>query len=217
MKCPLCYSSQTDLFFSKKKTQKDYWDCQSCRLIFMDQNKILSHEKELEHYQTHNNDIHDVRYQNFVSDITSYIKKNCSTKDLGLDYGAGPGPVITHVLAQEGFHVEIYDPYFAPNSQALEKKYDFIVSCEVIEHFSRPRKEFTKLADLLQTDGTLILKTHIYNDDIHFPSWYYHADPTHICFYRSETLTWIAQKFLFPDVKILSERLCVLKKVLVKS
>lgn len=212
MKCPLCQSSQTELVFSKKKTQKDYWDCQSCRLIFMDQSKALSHEEEFAHYQTHNNDIHDPRYQNFVSDITDYIKGHCSPKDLGLDYGAGPGPVIKHVLAPVGHQVEIYDPYFAPNPQALEKKYDYIVSCEVIEHFNNPRDEFKKLSALLKEEATLILKTHIYGDDIHFPSWYYHADPTHICFYRTETFEWIKEKYHFKKVEILSDRLCVLWK-----
>lgn len=217
MMCPLCHSSQTVLFFSKKKTQKDYWDCQSCRLIFMDQSKALTHEEEFAHYQTHNNDIHDPRYQNFVSDITDYIKDHCSPKELGLDYGAGPGPVITHVLAAEGYQVEIYDPYFAPNLQALEKKYDYIVSCEVIEHFNNPHKEFKKLTALLNDEATLILKTHIYSDDIHFPTWYYHADPTHICFYRQQTFSWIAKNFSISSVEFLSERLCVLKKELVKS
>ena len=28
-----------------------------------------------------------------------------------------------------------------------------------------------------------------------FPDWYYHRDPTHICFYSRHTMQWIAERF----------------------
>lgn len=210
--CPLCLDSNTQLFFTKKKSEKNYWQCQVCQMIHLDKEYILNSAEEFEHYQTHNNDIHDPRYQKFVSDITDYVQEKISSSAIGLDFGAGPGPVITHVLEKSGYRVEVYDPFFNPQDEVLKSRYDFIVSCEVIEHFNNPAKEFSTLSNLLNEGAALILKSHFYKNDIHFPSWYYHADPTHICFYQEETFHWIKEKYQFKSVEILSDRLCVLWK-----
>jgi hypothetical protein len=210
--CPLCLETKSELFFTKKKSQKNYWDCANCKLIFLDEQSILATEQEFQHYHTHNNDIHDPRYQHFVSDITDYVKSNLKSDTVGLDYGAGPGPVITHVLQEAGYSLEVYDPYFHPHKEVLQRKYDFIVSCEVMEHFNRPAAEFAKLSLLLNENSPLILKSHFYKDEIDFPTWYYHADPTHISFYRKDSLEWIRSAFAFKKLEILSDRLCVFWK-----
>jgi len=31
--------------------------------------------------------------------------------------------------------------------------------------------------------------------DIDFKEWWYHRDATHVCFYRQETMEWIARRF----------------------
>jgi len=100
---------------------------------------------EKAHYLTHNNDIHDPRYQKYASPIIDYILVNFTKEHLGLDYGAGPGPIMAHMLEKQGYQIESYDPYFLPNQQTLQHQYDYIIASEVIEHFHRPNEEFTKM------------------------------------------------------------------------
>ena len=48
---------------------------------------------------------------------------------------------------------------------------------------------------LLEPGGMLGVLTGVLEDDAAFPSWWYHRDPTHIAFYRADTLSWIAKRF----------------------
>jgi len=48
---------------------------------------------------------------------------------------------------------------------------------------------------LLKPDGWLGVMTEIQDDDAAFATWWYLRDPTHVAFYRRETMTWIAQNF----------------------
>ena len=79
----------------------------------------------------------------------------------------------------------------------FDLRYDFITCTEVIEHVHEPFRVFEKLFNLLVPGGVLALMTGICDADIEreFSGWHYHRDCTHICFYRPQTLDWIAQKF----------------------
>ena len=50
----------------------------------------------------------------------------------GLDFGAGPGPALAAMMSEDGFDVAIYDPFFQPDAEALQRKYDFITSTETV-------------------------------------------------------------------------------------
>jgi len=71
-----------------------------------------------------------------------------------------------------------------------------------MEHFHTPDKEFCRLHSLLKPGGAIFFKTNIYNDDINFENWHYRNDPTHVFFYRKETLEWIQDHFGFSRVII---------------
>ena len=160
---------------------------------------------------THNNDIHDKGYQNFVSPIVNYILENVSAGKSGLDYGAGPGPVITHLLEKKGYDMHLYDPYFSRDQNSLQREYDFIVVCEVIEHFHAPSVDFSKLRRLLKENGSIAIMTDFYDDSFDFAGWYYHVDPTHVCFYRLHTIEWIRNHYEFKEVILAGPRTVVLK------
>ncbi|MDA3817128.1 MAG: hypothetical protein PF486_07110, partial [Prolixibacteraceae bacterium] len=91
--------------------------------------------RERERYIEHNNDVNDVRYQNFVSPITGAVQNDFSPVDSGLDFGGGTGPVITNFINDNGYNIIDYDPYFNDRPELLEKTYDYIACCEVMEHF----------------------------------------------------------------------------------
>jgi SAM-dependent methyltransferase len=197
--CPLCHSEETQLFYQKIKS---FYQCQQCFGIFMDKNQRLTSADELNRYNIHQNDVHDLKYQNFVSPITSAIIRDFNTSHQGLDFGAGPGPVVTKVLRDHDYKVAMYDPFYHSHPKVLDAKYDYIACCEVIEHFYNPDNEFLRLKNLLRSNGKLYCMTYLYHDDINFDAWYYKNDPTHVFIYRAETIEWIKNHFGFSSVTI---------------
>jgi len=89
----------------------------------------------------------------------------------------------------------LYDPYFAPETGTLNQRYDFITCTEAFEHFKHPGRELEKLNRLIKRGGWLGVMTEMLTTDSDFPNWYYHRDPTHICFFKRETMDWIASRF----------------------
>ncbi len=161
-----------------------------------------SSSEEEYRYTTHNNDIEDERYQRFVAPIVDLVIEDFSPKNtMGLDYGAGTGPVITKLLSDQGYQLELYDPYFHPNSSTLKKKYDYIVCCEVVEHFHTPDAEFQRLFSLLKKGGRLYCMTDFLEEDQLFSEWYYKNDETHVAFFNPSSLQWIKNHFGFSHVE----------------
>jgi len=205
-KCPLC-SSHALLFFNSKQ---QYYRCSCCSGIFVQQSDLLDKVSEKEVYQQHNIDVFDEGYRRFVSPITDGVKTFFTQTSRGLDFGSGRSEIISTVLGDDGYKIINYDPLFCNNLEALDLKYDFITSCEVIEHFFHPAKEFKKLSDMLHKHGKLFLMTELYKEE-EFGSWYYKNDPTHVFFYTKKTFEYIKEKFGFESVKI-KGRLVVLGK-----
>ena len=197
--CPLCNNNSK--IFYKYKLQL-YYQCNNCFGIFVDRNLILDKEAEMLRYKEHNNDVEDKRYQKFVSPITSAVLKEFSPKDKGIDFGAGTGPVISKILKDKNFNIVQYDPFFYNSPNLLEKKYDYIVCCEVMEHFNHPKKEFLLLKKLLMPNGKLFCMTDIYNESIDFHNWRYKNDQTHIFIYHKKSIQWIKEQFGFLNVTI---------------
>jgi SAM-dependent methyltransferase len=157
---------------------------------------------EIDRYSTHNNDVNDPRYRQFVSPITNGILKDFNQNHIGLDFGSGTGPVITVVLKEQGYSIVTYDPFFDNRPEVLTKNYDYIACCEVVEHFHHPYLEFAKLKTLLKPNGKLYIMTELYREEIDFQDWYYKNDPTHVFFYQKPTLEWIKYTFNFSSVQI---------------
>lgn len=199
MSCLLCTESTTPFF---KNEQHVFLKCASCNTIQRSKNSFPSAKVELERYKMHNNDINDKGYQTFVKPITNAVQKYFSSTSIGLDFGAGTGPVITKLLREQGYCMHLYDPFFYPNTDVLKRTYDFIVCCEVIEHFHNPIEEFKTLKKLLKPDGKLFCMTDPYQKGIDFSKWYYKDDPTHVLFYNQENLNFIKTKIAFKSLSI---------------
>jgi SAM-dependent methyltransferase len=197
--CSLC-SSQTT-FFHQFRTMH-YYRCSGCFSIMLDPGMYLTKEKEKSRYEEHNNDVNDPGYQQFVMPVVKQVQQKFSQTHSGLDFGAGTGPVITKLLQDQGFKMELYDPFFCNNPAALSKTYDFIICCEVIEHFHFPFREFKLLRSLLKPGGSLYIMTEIYHEDINFEKWHYKNDATHVFFYHANALAWIKKQLKFSGLKI---------------
>lgn len=197
--CPMCLEKA---FLFSAINNRNYYKCNRCYGIFLDPRNRLSIEEEKEHYEEHKNDVYDKRYREFVSPITKLIMNEYSTTAIGLDFGAGTGPVISKVLQEKGYSINQYDPIFITDQSVLNLKYDFIVCCEVIEHFYKPLEEFQLLFQLLKDGGKLVCMTDLVNDGHNFNEWYYKNDPTHVFFYSAKTVDWVHEKLKFSDVSI---------------
>ncbi len=210
MRCTLC---KTTL---EKQIDDKFWQCPSCDAFVMHNEHWLNEEDEKARYDTHNNDILDPGYRKFVSPISESILNDFTPEHLGLDYGCGPGPVITVVLRESNYQIDLFDPYYQPDYGFLDKQYDYIFSCEVFEHFYEPKKEIEKLVGLLKPGGKLYVMTHLYDPEVEveFPNWYYKKDPTHVFIYTKKTMQFIAQKFKLKLEKI-EGRLLVFGKGLI--
>ncbi|MCT8335255.1 class I SAM-dependent methyltransferase [Leptospira sp. 85282-16] len=168
-------------------------------------------EEEKTRYLEHNNDVNDIRYQNFLKPIVNQVITNQKTTDKGLDYGAGPGPVVQYLLEKAGFKIKLYDPFFHNYTDNLNQTYDYIILTEVVEHFHSPKDEFFKLTKLLNETGSLYILTHPYDDSINFEKWYYKNDQTHTFFYTKESFVWIKNHFGFKNLEI-QDRIILFKK-----
>ena len=197
--CPLCgangksfYSDPKHLFFS----------CERCMGLFRDPRQWPDHQSEEKRYLLHQNHLEDMGYRSFVEPILERVRTRFDPDSSGLDYGCGHSPVISEILRREGFSVDDYDPFFYPSKIFEGRTYDFIICCEVIEHFHRPDDEFERLKRLLNKNGSLICMTDIYSDDTNFNNWYYKNDPTHVFIYREQTLNYLSSKNDFTRVDI---------------
>lgn len=206
MNCTLCASALID------KKDACYYNCDLCKALVKDEKYYLTADEEKARYETHNNDVNDIGYQNFTMPITNYVLEKFLPMHKGLDFGSGTGPVISSMLTEKGYNIVQYDPFFAPNKNVLNNRYDYIVSCEVFEHFHKPKIEIDGLISLLNNNGVLLIMTMLYNDQIDFKGWNYRNDDTHVFIYRKETIEYIANENNL-EIDILTDRFVVLRKI----
>ena len=206
-KCPLCENDSTHFFIYRKRT---YFRCNGCNSIFVDPDNLLGYENEKERYLEHNNDVFDPGYRNFVRPLVDVVISEFTPQHFGLDFGAGPGPVISQMLKEKAYNIVQYDPFFCNNIDLLTSQYDYIVCCEVIEHFHDPAKEFSSLKSMLNHGGKLILKTDILKPNTDFKQWYYKNDATHVFFYSLKSFDFIVKKFGFSQITI-DDRLIIIE------
>lgn len=205
MLCTLCETPLTN------KIDDYYFSCTKCNALVKDSQFYLTIQQEKARYEEHNNDVNDIRYQQFTSPITNFILNHYSQNHLGLDYGCGTGPVIATQLKTKGYQIQLFDPYFYPDKGYLDFQYDFIFSCEVFEHFYHPKQEIEKLLSLLKYKGRLLIMTHQFTGVIAFIKWYYRKDPTHVFIYTQKTVEYIAKKYHL-NIEFRNDRFVILQK-----
>ena len=191
--CPLCLSKRVRDFATVD--DKRYRHCSVCQLTFLSAEHYLDEHAELARYQLHENSPDDARYREFLSRLSTHLIPKLSPAAEGLDFGSGPGPTLSVMLEEQGFQMSLYDPFFAPRTDALERRYDFITCTETAEHFYQPGKEFRRLDGLLRSGGWLGIMTEMLEAGVDFARWWYHSEPTHVCFYTRETMEWIAERY----------------------
>ena len=193
--CRLC-GEKTNPFFGD-----EYFHCENCKAISRKLTSLPDAITEKKRYDQHQNSPDD-GYEKFISPIINYVLKNISTEKTGLDFGSGPNSILANILGEKKYTLSKFDPFYETGSSVLNNTFDFIIACEVIEHFHYPQNEFKKLKEKLNQKGEILIMTHLYDFAINFENWYYKNDFTHVFFYTQETIEWIKKQYDFSELEI---------------
>ena len=210
MECIVCKSKKLKILNLKNK----YYFCKNCEAIFTAREEIVAAEEEKQRYLGHDNSHQNEGYVKMFKDfIEKVIDPHLEKKGKALEFGCGPGPVLADLLVEEGFEVDKYDPYFYPDLNFKQKKYDLITSTEVFEHFSDPKKEIKLLNKLLKVGGYLAVMTSFHPGPEEFAEWWYKWDPTHIMFYNLKTFKKLVEDHNFEIIFSDQEKYILFKKI----
>jgi len=198
-----------------KQYDHNYYCCDNCGFIFLDENKIISSEQEKKQYGFHNNSFENSGYVNMFQEfIGKAILPYRARIKTALDFGSGPTPVLAELLRQEGFEVDIYDKYFSPEEVYLSKKYDLITATEVFEHLKDPLAVLKLLKSHLNQNGILAIMTLFHPNGIEeFKLWWYRRDSTHISFYTPKTFECLASLLGMKVMMVDDKNVCVINPV----
>jgi SAM-dependent methyltransferase len=191
--CPLCLSQDTRALLNVDR--RAYFLCPECGARFLDPDQHPTRADERREYEQHRNEPDDPAYRRFLNTLLEPLLPKLSPGAEGLDYGCGPGPALAAMFEERGHPMQLYDPLFFGDDSPLQRRYDFITCTEAAEHFHRPNLEFRRLDTLLRPGGWLGVMTRFQTDDARFARWHYRRDPTHVVFYRQDTMRWIAQRY----------------------
>ncbi|MCW8838795.1 MAG: class I SAM-dependent methyltransferase [Thiovulaceae bacterium] len=213
MRCKLCNNPVTNIIDSRNNWE--FFHCKKCEFIFKNESDFVSREDELKQYNNHNNTMDSPGYvEMFEKFMDATFDEYIKDIKRVLEFGSGPGPVLSELLKNSGLNVDIYDKYFSPKKVYEGKKYDLITSTEVIEHIENPKDIFDFFASHIKKSGYLALMTQFHTNDAEdFKKWWYKNDPTHICFFRPHTFEVLAQKSGFKVLKHDSKKSILLQRI----
>jgi SAM-dependent methyltransferase len=191
--CPLCLTEGSAAYY--EDWQRPYLQCSTCQLVFVPPAYYLSAADEKAQYDLHQNSPDDPDYRRFLSRLFNPIQARLTPRSHGLDFGSGPGPTLSQMFTEAGHEMTLYDVFYAKDESVWEKQYDFITASEVVEHLHLPEKELARLWNCLKPGGTLGLMTKLVLNRQAFSQWHYKNDRTHICFFSSQTFTWLGSQW----------------------
>lgn len=209
MECKICGSK--DL---KEVTAygKKYYNCHACDFIFIDESHLMTKEEELAEYELHENTIENEGYvRMFEKFMEEGFYPYVEPPKRVLDFGCGPGPVLSELMKRKGYEVEVYDIFYAPDKP--EGLFDAVTSTEVFEHFINPLKEIEFIVSIMKKGAYLSVMTQYHpKDEEKFKKWWYNREDSHISFYTEETFEYIASKYALEYVYSNGKNLSVFKK-----
>ena len=192
--CPLC-GSRGEHFYYYSRQKRDFYLCPLCRLLYQETSSLPDEEEERARYSLHRNSEEDKGYVEWLERFISRAVLPWFRGGSILDFGSGPEPVLSRLLAGQGRDVYSYDKYFSP-SWPGDRTFSFVILSEVLEHLADPLKEFRRIASLTEKNGRIVLQTsflRFFNKEW-FGSWWYKEDVTHIRFYSASSLIMLGQQ-----------------------
>lgn len=208
--CKICNSiihKQTIL-----KNSRTYNHCDKCGFISLESKFILGTSEEKSRYDLHQNFSDNSGYLKILEDFIVTAVQPYAVKTI-LDYGSGPNPLLSKLLKEKEYDVDIYDPHYAPWGSGKNTQYDMIVSTETFEHFQDPLKEMNFICTLLKPQAYLSIMTSFACPYEEFKAWRYKDDATHVAFYSMATFQKLAELFSMSIIYGNQKNIVVLKKL----
>lgn len=191
--CPLCQYPHTNAFH--RDEYRDYLRCPNCALIFVSRAALLPPGEEKARYDLHENDPADPGYRRFLRQLITPLTQNLKKPPLnGLDFGSGPRPALAMMLEEQGYKINLFDPYYAPQPENLRRTYDFVTCTEAIEHFYNPGEEWELLLSLVKPGGWLGIMTKLIDNREDLKASHYIKDETHVSFFSRQTFRYLAKR-----------------------
>lgn len=209
-RCPLC-AHEGPFARLAGPLGMGYSSCPACRLIFMDRASLPSPEDEKSRYATHRNGPDHPGYVRFLEQAVTPALPHLDASMRGLDFGCGPAPTLSVLLARRGLQCDDYDPFFGPGVPP-PGRFDFVFATEVFEHLFWPGRELRLIRGLLRPGGLLVIMTEPWTTEQEFSQWYYARDPTHVSFYERRTIESICRRFAFRRLPSGNRRVSLLQK-----
>ena len=213
MLCNLCGSEMLPFYQDRKR---EYWRCDCCQLVQVPEAQRVNREQEKAIYQLHENDSSDQGYRQFLKRAFDPVVETVGSGAKGLDFGCGPGPTLSKMFEESGYHCRNYDLYFYSDDSVFKDTYQFVTLTEVIEHLGEPREVLWKLWGMLEAGGILVIMTKRWLSLDAFSGWHYKNDLTHISFFSEATFHWVAE-WLGAELDIVGSDVVVFKKANVFS
>ena len=118
--CPVCLGASVRPFLHVGG--RDYLRCKACEATFLHPAQRPAADVECAEYRLHRNDPGDPGYRRFLARLAGPLRARLMPAAQGLDYGCGPGPALAMMLREAGHPMQVWDPFFAPDPDALVRK-----------------------------------------------------------------------------------------------
>jgi len=192
MECLIC-EGRTEEYEDNKLNIKTY-KCSKCQYIFKDPKSFWNLDEQKDRYDLHQNNPDDLGYQKYFQTFIDFVEPKRDKIRNVLDFGSGESTLLADMLSKMSFETISFDPIYHPSTKYQKQKYDLITSVEVFEHLHDPYEVFTHLISLLDSDGVLAIRTEFAPRTMEeYFKWYYRLDPTHIGFFSSKSIEYLAR------------------------
>jgi hypothetical protein len=190
--CPLCDSTQCGEL--AVKADRAFVACPACSLVFVPPRFHLPPERERARYALHDNTADNPGYVDYLRQFRATLAALPIVNPSVLDFGSGAEYVLTRLLREEGIDACAYDPLYGVGAEALDRTYDIVVLCEVIEHLRDLRAELALVRRCCAPGGWVAIRTEPYGETTDFAAWWYAQDPTHVNFFHRATLSVVGKR-----------------------
>lgn len=179
-----------------------YYRCPTCGFIFttlFDRHTIEDLKRDIynDQYVLVDPDYVETRPRNNATFLANLL---AADKPRILDYGGGTG-VLERCLRAAGFReVDTYDPFVPAHAIRPGRRYDCVVSFEVVEHTTDPRRVFADMTSYLTESGVLLFSTLVQPPDIDrlaLAWWYVLPRNGHVSLFARASLEKIASSLRF--------------------
>lgn len=189
-RCPLCLRLDTRLFHQDKK--RSFHTCGHCGLVFADGGAHLPPQAIRSRYGRGGSLENQRNLPQFVLPLLHELGQQSQSSLSGLNYGRLLDDETLTLIEEAGHRLKQYDPFVAPDTEALQQQYDFICCYRVFEHFGAPHREWQLFQRLLSEGGYLALSTRLLTDPERFGKWHHKNNLAHVSFPSRETFEYLA-------------------------